>query len=97
MALHDPVAVYNAASNVEAHLVRNVLADSGIETRFWWNRGCHREALFAGLSRTALPVTDALAAATLGLPCYADLPDGGIAAICAEVGRALAINWRMTG
>jgi dTDP-4-amino-4,6-dideoxygalactose transaminase len=65
------------------------LADSGIETRFWWNRGCHREALFAGLPRMALPVTDALAAATLGLPCYVDLPDDGIAAICAEVGRAL--------
>lgn len=31
MALHDPVAVYNAANNIEAHFVRNALADSGIE------------------------------------------------------------------
>jgi len=31
MALRDPVAVYNAASNVEAHLVRNVLLQSGVQ------------------------------------------------------------------
>jgi hypothetical protein len=31
MALHDPVAVYNAANNVEAHLVRNALANSGVD------------------------------------------------------------------
>ena len=31
MALHDPVAVYNAANNVEAHLVRNALLTSGVE------------------------------------------------------------------
>ena len=31
MALRDPVAVYNAANNTEAHLVRNVLLSSGVE------------------------------------------------------------------
>lgn len=31
MELHDPVAAYNAASNVEAHLVCNLLVDAGIE------------------------------------------------------------------
>jgi len=31
MALQDPVAVYNAASNVEAHLVKLWLVESGIE------------------------------------------------------------------
>jgi hypothetical protein len=31
MALRDPVAVYNAANNVEAHLVRDALLASGIE------------------------------------------------------------------
>jgi len=66
------------------------LAETGIETRSWWNRGCHREALFAELPRTELPVTEALADTTLGLPCYLDLPDSDIAVICAEVGRTLA-------
>jgi rubredoxin len=31
MALRDPLAVYNAANNLEAHLLRNLLADAGIE------------------------------------------------------------------
>ena len=31
MALSDPVAVYNAANNLEAQLVRDVLIDSGVE------------------------------------------------------------------
>ena len=31
MALRDPVAVYNAANNVQAHLVRNVLISAGVE------------------------------------------------------------------
>src|SRR5262249_33700008 len=61
------------------------LAADGIETRSWWNRGCHREALFAEAPRTDLPVTDALAASTLGLPCYADLSDNDIAAICGAI------------
>jgi hypothetical protein len=31
MALRDPIAAYNAANNVEAHLVRNALIHSGVE------------------------------------------------------------------
>jgi hypothetical protein len=31
MALRDPVAVYNAATNAEAQLIRNLLVDAGIE------------------------------------------------------------------
>ena len=31
MALKDPVAVYNAANNLEAQLLRNLLAESGVE------------------------------------------------------------------
>jgi hypothetical protein len=31
MALTDPVAAYNAANNMEAHLVKNALVDAGIE------------------------------------------------------------------
>jgi dTDP-4-amino-4,6-dideoxygalactose transaminase len=66
------------------------LAEAGIETRSWWNLGCHREALFAEAPRTDLPVTEALAASTLGLPCYSDLADDHIAAICGAIRQALA-------
>ena len=33
MALRDPIAAYNAANNVEAHLVCNALIESGIEAQ----------------------------------------------------------------
>ena len=32
MALRDPVVVYDAADNMEAHLVRNALLSAGVET-----------------------------------------------------------------
>ena len=70
------------------------LAAAGIETRSWWNRGCHREALFIDAPRTDLPVTEALARSTLGLPCYGDLADSDIAAICAAIGRVLSADDR---
>jgi len=70
------------------------LAAEGIETRSWWNRGCHREALFAEAPRTDLPVTEALAHSTLGLPCYGDLADSDIAAICGAIRRVLSGNDR---
>jgi len=31
MALSDPISAYNAASNIEAHLVRQMLEEAGIE------------------------------------------------------------------
>jgi hypothetical protein len=31
MALDDPVAAYNAADNVEAHLVKGLLVEAGVE------------------------------------------------------------------
>src|SRR6266478_2831477 len=31
MALRDPIAAYNAATNVEAHLVANALHEAGVE------------------------------------------------------------------
>ncbi len=45
----------------------------GIETRRWWQGGCHRQPAFAGLPRQPLPVSDALADSVLGLPFHTDL------------------------
>jgi len=77
-------------ASVAAADVAAELAAAGIETRSWWNRGCHREALFADAPRTDLPVTEALAQSTLGLPCYGDLADSDIAAICGTIRRVLS-------
>lgn len=44
------------------------LAAAGIDSRRWWADGCHRQPAYAALPRHALPVTELLAATTLGLP-----------------------------
>ncbi len=74
-----------SAASVEA-----ALAEAGVETRRWWGDGCHRSAAFAECPRDHLPVTDALAASTLGLPFAVDLPDDAMERIAAALGSALA-------
>lgn len=49
------------------------LAEKGIESRFWWARGCHRQAAFRVCPRDTLPITDMLAESTLGLPFHTGL------------------------
>jgi len=72
------------ANGVEAGLLR-----LGIESRRWWGRGCHREGPFAAFPRTALPVTEKLAADTLGAPYFAGMADGDISRVTAGLVRAL--------
>jgi dTDP-4-amino-4,6-dideoxygalactose transaminase len=65
--------------------VEDRLASAGIATRRWWGDGLARHRAFARYPHAALPVTDELAAATLGLPCSADLSSATIqriATIC---------------
>lgn len=52
------------------------LEGRGIETRRWWQSGCHAHPAFAGCPRDPLPVTEDLAARCLGLPFFPDLTDG---------------------
>lgn len=52
------------------------LEGQGIETRRWWQSGCHAHPAFAGCPRDPLPVTEDLAARCLGLPFFPDLTDG---------------------
>lgn len=51
------------------------LSGAGIDTRAWWGEGCHGQYAFEDCLRLALPVTDRLAASTLGLPFFADMPE----------------------
>ena len=65
--------------------VEDALAAAGIDSRRWWGDGLAQHRAFARYPRTALPVTGALAASTLGLPCWPDLPDETIARIADTV------------
>ncbi|MEA2664428.1 MAG: hypothetical protein QOI11_1372 [Candidatus Eremiobacteraeota bacterium] len=58
--------------------IEHALDAEGIGSRRWWGGGLARHPAFAGYPRTALPVTDALAASALGLPCWPDLPEQAI-------------------
>lgn len=56
-----------------ASRVAQALAAADIETRRWWGDGSHAHPATAGCPRTELPVTSALASATIGLPFFRDL------------------------
>lgn len=61
----------------------------GVDTRDWWGAGCHLHPAFADCPRGPLPVTDRLAASTLGLPYFIDLPEDASARIAWAVQDAL--------
>ena len=70
----------------------NSLADAGIATRRWWCRGLHEEPAFSDCTREELPVTQSLAASTLGLPCFVDMARSDIARVCTALTGALALH-----
>jgi dTDP-4-amino-4,6-dideoxygalactose transaminase len=45
----------------------------GIETRAWWEQGCHVQPAFADCPRGDLPVTEELGGRVLGLPHFPDM------------------------
>jgi dTDP-4-amino-4,6-dideoxygalactose transaminase len=54
--------------------VEDALARERVGTRRWWGDGLAKQRAFSAHATGALPVTDDLAARTLGLPCWSDLP-----------------------
>jgi dTDP-4-amino-4,6-dideoxygalactose transaminase len=62
--------------------VARVLSTKGIATRRWWGGGLHRHAAFAECPRDRVANTDRLAESVLGLPCWSDLSNDKIDAIC---------------
>lgn len=57
-------------------------AAAGIETRRWWEAGCHAQPAFAGCGAAPLPMTARLARATLGVPFFVDMSEGEIERVC---------------
>jgi dTDP-4-amino-4,6-dideoxygalactose transaminase len=73
-----------AASDIAASL-----REDGVDTRQWWGGGCHTSTAFVDCRRESLPVTEALAASTLGLPFSIDMSDREIARVASALDRAL--------
>lgn len=70
--------------------VAAVLAEDGIDTRQWWDRGCHDSPAFGHCDRGDLRVTGRLAASTLGLPFSIDMDADEVARVARALTRALA-------
>lgn len=73
-----------------ADAVAASLAAQGVDTRRWWDRGCHRSAAFADCRRESLPVSERLGDATLGLPFSIDVSAEEIGRIASALQVALA-------
>ena len=67
--------------------VESTLARHEVGTRRWWSMGCHRMPAYAGLTDAAFPVTDEIAARTLGLPIYRGMTDEDV-----EVVKSAVLN-----
>jgi dTDP-4-amino-4,6-dideoxygalactose transaminase len=65
--------------------VANHLAASSIDTRHWWGRGAHTHPATRFLPNGCLDITANLAASTLGLPFYVDMPLEEIDRVADEV------------
>jgi dTDP-4-amino-4,6-dideoxygalactose transaminase len=70
--------------------VESILARHGVGTRRWWSMGCHRMPAYADLTDAAFPVTDDIAARTLGLPIYRGITDEDVDAVRVALEEALA-------
>jgi dTDP-4-amino-4,6-dideoxygalactose transaminase len=75
---------------VDLHRLQQSLHARRIDTRRWWEDGCHDQPAFTAFPRMPLPATRELAAASLGLPFYSDIADDGIAYISAALAAGLA-------
>jgi dTDP-4-amino-4,6-dideoxygalactose transaminase len=61
----------------------------GIDTRRWWEDGCHAHPAYANSPRTALDVTERLAARLLGLPFFIDIAPAAVEHITSVLAREL--------
>jgi dTDP-4-amino-4,6-dideoxygalactose transaminase len=73
-----------------ADAVEARLRTAGISTRRWWGHGCHREPAFAACPRAELPVTETLAASTLGVPFWPDMATEEIDRVAGALKEAVA-------
>lgn len=82
--------VLNVATDLaEAQSVRAALTDAGIEHRYWYGLGLHREPYFAAVARDSLPGVESLSPRLIGLPMALDFGSGEIERIVAAVVRGL--------
>lgn len=86
----NPYAIAEFPDAGTALRVESTLARHGVGTRRWWSMGCHRMPAYAHLTDAAFPVTDDIAARTLGLPMYRGMTDEDVEAVRVALEDAIA-------
>jgi dTDP-4-amino-4,6-dideoxygalactose transaminase len=69
--------------------VCRAFTEQGIETRQWWEQGCHAQPAFASCPRDPLPVTESLGRRVLGLPHFPGMCPEETAYVIETLGRSL--------
>jgi dTDP-4-amino-4,6-dideoxygalactose transaminase len=82
-------ALIDAGSAERAAAVAGALRAEGAESRLWYGCGLHREAYFRSAPRDALPCTDAIAPAVVGVPIFEDITAAEIERVVAAAARVL--------
>ena len=70
--------LYVATTPATAIAASGKLSAAGIDHRYWYGRGLHREPGFAAFPADPLPETETYSARLIGLPVSVDLPDSAI-------------------
>jgi dTDP-4-amino-4,6-dideoxygalactose transaminase len=68
-----PYWIIKLSSQQEKLAIVQHFSDLGIETRDWWESGCHNMPAYMDFARSDLTITDDLASRTLGLPFHLNL------------------------
>jgi dTDP-4-amino-4,6-dideoxygalactose transaminase len=82
-------ALFQCANINEATRVQEGLARCGIEFRFWYGKGLHKQPRFQNVSRDNLHVVDDLAPLIIGLPVAIDFTDHDVDRVVEALGKAV--------
>lgn len=87
----NPYWVVSLPDGAAADAVENELSASGIGSRRWWSKGCHRMEAFRHYQRGPSSTTERVAEASLGLPIFRGISLTEVKAIEEAVARALEV------
>ena len=69
--------------------IMSELARQGIDSRRWYDNGCHRQPAFSDYDCTPLPVTEHISEHVIGLPLFLDLTEDEIATVIYKLRSAI--------
>jgi dTDP-4-amino-4,6-dideoxygalactose transaminase len=84
-----PAVCITFADAAACAAAQRALAENCLESRLWYGWGMHHQPYFAALAWDALPCTDRLAPAVLGLPMAPDLWERDAHRVVSQVAAAL--------